>query len=113
MTGDGDAATWSTADLIKYMEKTTSTSSGGRSSTSTSLVGVVGSSVAPAAIGVQYMPQPAAVQPLGQPMLQGVITTTANRATDCMQTLASALSVLITNLSQVAQGGACLTPSNH
>ncbi|KAA6418943.1 MAG: hypothetical protein FRX49_11047, partial [Trebouxia sp. A1-2] len=57
-------------NLIKYMEKTTSTSSGGRSSTSTSLVGVVGSSVAPAAIGVQYMPQPAAVQPLGQPMLQ-------------------------------------------
>ncbi|DBB14373.1 hypothetical protein WJX82_007325 [Trebouxia sp. C0006] len=59
-------------NLIKYMEKSTSTSSGAHSSTSTSLGGIVGSSVAPATIGVQYMPQPAAVQPQGQPLPQGL-----------------------------------------
>jgi len=96
LTGDVDAPSWSTADLIKYMEKSTSTSSGGRSAAGTSLGGIVGSSVAPAAIGVQYMPQPAVVQPQGQPLPQGVITTTANCAADCMQSLASALSVMIT-----------------
>ncbi len=95
VTGDGDAATCSTADLIKYMEKSTNTSSGGRSTTSTSLGGIVGSSVAPAAIGVQYMPQPAAVQPQGQPLPQGVITTTANCTDVCTHSLAS---VLIANL---------------
>lgn len=93
LTGDVDAPSWLTADLIKYMEKSTSTSSGAHSSTSTSLGGIVGSSVAPATIGVQYMPQPAAVQPQGQPLPQGVITTntTANCTTDCIHSLPSGL----------------------
>lgn len=91
LTGDVDAPSWLTADLIKYMEKSTSTSSGGRSAASTSLGGIVGSSVAPAAIGVQYMPQPAAVQPQGQPLPQGVITTFANCTCVCTHSLASVL----------------------
>ena len=91
LTNDVDTPTWSTADLIKYMEKSTSTSSGGRSAASTSLGGIIGSSVAPAAIGVQYMSQPAAVQPQGQPLPQGVITTTANCTADCAHSLTSVL----------------------
>jgi hypothetical protein len=94
VTGDRDTPTWSTADLIKYMEKSTSSSSGGRSTASTTLGGIVGSSVAPAAVGVQYMQQPAAVQPQGQPLPQGMNTTTGDCTAHCMQPLANALSVL-------------------
>ena len=60
-----------TADLVKYMEKSVSVSSGDRSSASATLGGLVGSSVAPAALGVQYLPQPAAAQPHIRPMGQG------------------------------------------
>ena len=73
------------------MEKSTSTSSGGHSAASTSLGGIIGSSVAPAAIGVQYMSQPAAVQPQGQPLPPGVIITTANCTADCAHSLTSVL----------------------
>ena len=56
------------ADLTKYMDKTTA-NSGGHSSTSASLKGIMGSSVAPAVHGVQYMPQP---QTPFQPQLQSI-----------------------------------------
>lgn len=91
LTGAVDALSWLTADLIKYMEKSTSTSSGAHSAASNSLGGIVGSSVAPAAIGVQYMPQPAAVQPQGQLLPQGAISTTANCTAICTHSFASVL----------------------
>ena len=59
------------ADLIPYMNKSTSNSSGGHSSSSTR---VYGSLQAPAKYGVQYMPQPSAAQSQmqTQPFNQGV-----------------------------------------
>lgn len=64
-------------NLIKYMNKSM-TSSGGHSSGSTTQGGIVGSTVAPSAYGVQFMPQPAAVhthtQSLSQATQSGPLT---------------------------------------
>ena len=57
------------ADLTKYMEKTASNSGGSSSGSHTT--GVIGSSVAPQAYGVQYMQQPTAAPTQTPSLSQG------------------------------------------
>ena len=59
------------ADLIRYMDKSSSNSGGSSVGSHTAGGGIVGSTTAPVAYGVQFMPQPQETPQHAPPMSQG------------------------------------------
>lgn len=61
------------ADLIRYMDKSSSTSGGSSAGSQTAAGGIVGSTTAPAAYGIQFMPQPQSTPAPIPPLSHGTL----------------------------------------